>query len=93
MELKTRFGTFFMLIGFTLLVLFIVGDVLEVEELEAWYLLFGTVFAGFGIYLSVLGRQPPEESGRFRLLRRLASRGKKKQEQEEDEEDDSKKDE
>lgn len=91
MELKTRFGTFFMLIGFTLLVLFIIGDVLEVEELEVWYLLFGTVFAGFGIYLSILGRQPPGESGRFRLLRRLASRGKKKQEEEK--EDDSKEDE
>jgi hypothetical protein len=91
MELRSRFGTFFMLIGFTLLILFIVGDVMEVEELEAWYLLFGTVFAGFGIYLSILGRQPRGESGRFRLLRRLTDRGKKKQE--EDKEDDSKKDE
>jgi hypothetical protein len=79
MGLKNRFGTFFMLIGFTLLVLFIVGDVMEVEELEAWYLLFGVVFAGFGIYLTILGRKPREDSGRFRMIRKIASRGKKKQ--------------
>jgi hypothetical protein len=91
MELKNRFGTFFMLIGFTLLVLFIVADVLEVENLEPWYLLFGVLFAGFGIYLNILGRKPREDSGRFRMIRKVASRGKKKKE--DDGEDDSKGDE
>lgn len=76
-----------MLIGFTLLVLFVMADVLEVENLNAWYLLFGVLFAAFGIYLFILGRKPPEDSGRFRAVRKLTSRSKKKKDDDEGDKD------
>jgi hypothetical protein len=77
MELRSGFAKIFILVGVILLLLFVAADIVEVERLNAWYLLFGVVFTAFGIYLSVSGRKPPEESARFRTLRRLAKRGRK----------------
>jgi hypothetical protein len=76
MDLKNRFGTVFILIGVVLLFLFVAADIVEVENLNAWYLVFGVIFTAFGIFLKVSDRKPPEESARFRTLRRLAGRGK-----------------
>jgi hypothetical protein len=76
MDLKNRFGKFFIWVGLILLLLFVAADIVEVENLNAWYLLSGVVFTAFGIYLSILGRKPPEESGRFRTLRKISQRGK-----------------
>jgi len=78
MNLKKRFGNFFLIIGFTLLVLFFASDFLE--EVNGWYLLFGVIFFSFGVSLAIKGRTPPEPSQRFRTVRKLMGK-----EQEEDE--------
>jgi hypothetical protein len=77
MGLKSRFGTFFIWLGILLLFLFIAADIVEAEDLNAWYLIGGAAALSFGIYLSVSGREPPEESARFRTVRRLSKRRKK----------------
>ena len=69
MNLNKRFGTFFLMIGFALLVLFFASDFLE--EVNGWYLLFGLLFFAFGISLAWRGRTPPEPSQRFRTMRKL----------------------
>jgi hypothetical protein len=80
MDLKNRFGTVFILIGGVLLFLFVAADFVEVENLNAWYLVFGVIFTAFGIFLKASDRKPPEESARFRTLRRLSRRGKQRDE-------------
>jgi hypothetical protein len=77
MELKNRFGSFFIWVGVVLLLLFVAADIVEVEELNGWYLVAGVASLAFGLYLSIMGRTPPEESTRFRTLRRIAGRRKK----------------
>jgi hypothetical protein len=69
MNLKKRFGNFFLMIGFGLLVLFFASDFLE--EVNGWYLLFGVIFFSFGVSLAWKGRTPPEPSQRFRTARKL----------------------
>jgi hypothetical protein len=69
MNLKKRFGNFFLMIGFSLLVLFFASDFLE--EVNGWYLLFGVIFFSFGVSLAWKGRTPPEPSQRFRTARKL----------------------
>lgn len=78
MDFKSRFGKFFIWLGLILLLLFITADIVDVEDLNAWYLFFGTIFLVLGVFLSLAGRKPPEESARFRSVRKMANRRKKK---------------
>ena len=77
MELRKRFGSFFIWVGVVLLLLFVAADIVEAEDLNGWYLLGGAASTAFGLFLSISGRKPPEESARFRALRRMAGRRKK----------------
>lgn len=69
MNLKKRFGTFFLILGFFMLVLFFASD--YIENVNAWYLLFGIIFCSIGVSLVWKGRTPPEPSQRFRTVRRV----------------------
>ena len=69
MELKKRFGNFFMLIGFILLVLFFISDYLD--QVNLWYLLFGLILFVIGARLAWKGRTPPEPSQRFRTAKKI----------------------
>jgi hypothetical protein len=80
--MKSRIGTFLILIGVVLLFLFTAADVVDAEEQNVWYLVFGVIFAVWGIRLKITSRKPPEDSARFRLVRRLTQRGRKKQDDE-----------
>jgi len=72
MNLKKRFGTFFLIVGFFLLVLFFASD--YIERVNLWYLLFGVIFTSMGVSLAWKGRTPPEPSQRFRTLKKLMGR-------------------
>jgi len=74
-------------VGFFLLFLFVAGDMADVDGLSAGYLLFGVLFSVSGWLLLKSGRKPPEESGRFRTVRKLGRRGKKKQANDEDDQE------
>jgi hypothetical protein len=79
MEFKSRLGTFLIWVGIVLLLLFIAADIVEADELNAFYPLFGVIFTSLGIYLKRIGRKPPDESGRSRTLRKRAWGGNKTQ--------------
>ena len=82
MNLKSGFSRIFLMIGVILLTLFVAADIVEVEVLNPLYLLFGVLFTGVGIFLLLAGRETPEESARFRTLRKLAGRKRKGEEDE-----------
>jgi ABC-type transport system involved in cytochrome c biogenesis permease subunit len=83
MDLSNRFGTVFIWVGLILLLLFVAADIVEVENLDAWYLVFGVASTAFGIFLKNAGRKTPEESARFRTLRKLTG-GRHNQDSDED---------
>ena len=67
--LINRIGTFFILIGLGLIGLFILSDVADSPSCN--YLVIGAILLGLGIFLWFKDpRQPPEPTGRFRLLQR-----------------------
>ena len=72
--LKKRLGIFFTLLGAAVLGLFFTSD--TISQPQIGYLFWGVVFFGIGVMFLRRGRTPPEESQRFRLVRRLFS-GKK----------------
>ena len=74
--MKSRFGTLLFIVGFFLLFLFVAGDMADVDGLSAGYLLFGVLLSVLGWLLLKGGRKPPEESGRFRTVRKLTGRGR-----------------
>ena len=81
MNLKKRFGNFFILIGSILLVLFFVSDYLD--QVNVWYLLFGLIIFTLGVRLAWKGRTPPEPSQRFRTIKKfMGGRDKDKKEKE-----------
>ncbi len=84
MDLKNRLGTFFILIGFVLLVLFFASDYLRAPQ--GWYLLIGAASFGFGIFLVAGTDKPKESNERFRLMRKMFGNDKKEKK------DDNKKD-
>jgi hypothetical protein len=75
-ELIIRVGTFFILIGFYLLVLFIASDFAQMTDFD--YLFLAVLAIGIGWVLQ-RRRQPPPPSGRFSSLRKLRENLSKKQ--------------
>ena len=82
MSLMKRFGNFFMLVGFILLVLFFASDYLD--QVNGWYLLFGLILFVFGVRLAWKGRTPPEPSQRFRTVKKIMGGRDKGDKQKED---------
>lgn len=73
MNITKRIGTFFLVIGVALLVLFFASDY---QDQPSWsFLLLGVVALGLGVSLSVSGREPHEPVERFRLMRRMFGSG------------------
>lgn len=72
MNLRKRFGNFFLVIGISLLFLFFISDVIEIPN--GWYLFIGAILAGFGTYLYLSGLTPTEPAQRFRRVRRVFSK-------------------
>jgi len=62
------------MVGAVLLVLFFLSD--SLGQANGWYLLIGTLLAGTGGTILWRRREKPQESNRFRMLRRMSSRDK-----------------
>jgi hypothetical protein len=73
-ELIVRVGTFFTLIGFYLLVLFIASDFAHMTDFD--YLFLAVLAIGVGWVLQ-RRRPPPPPAGRFSVLRKLRENFKK----------------
>ena len=72
--LKKRLGIFFALLGAAVLGLFFTSD--TISQPQIGYLFWGVIFFALGVLFLRRSRTPPEESQRFRLVRRVFS-GKK----------------
>lgn len=81
MNVTKRMGTFFLVMGTALLVLFFASDYLE--QANGWYLLGGVVSFGVGLALSQQGRESREPVERFRLMRRMFGGGSEKEREKE----------
>lgn len=82
MSFRARFGNFLLIIGITLVLLFVYTD--AASEPYFRYILFGVVLILLGMFLRwITPAQSPPPSGRFRLLK---SRPKKPKEKDNDEE-------
>ena len=77
MEILRRLGTFFLLIGLVLLVLY-AGSVLS-KEAKTNYLLAGLVTCVIGLLLQ--GKKQPTDSGRFSSIRRASAASRQRREE------------
>ena len=72
-----RIGTFFILLGIGSVGLFILSDMSDTPTCN--YLVFGAVFLALGIVLWLRDpAPPPQETGRFRILRKTEKKQGKK---------------
>ncbi len=71
---KSRLGTFLLLVGFVMLILFFGTD----QSLNPQYILFfgGTPLTALGIYWIWSNRKPPQPTTRFASLRRMMNPSK-----------------
>jgi hypothetical protein len=77
-ELRPRVGTFFIIIGFGLLALFIGSDM--AKQVNFWYFLSAVGCLGLGIYLRIISSREKGPSQRFGAIRGYLA--KRKQEKE-----------
>lgn len=72
-----RIGTFFMLVGLLLIGLFIVSDI--AQSPSCGYIIIGSVLLVLGIFLWFRDpAPPPQETGRFRILKGVGKKQEKK---------------
>jgi hypothetical protein len=79
MNLTSKIGAFFLIVGGLALVIFFASTASEAPSFD--FLLVGLGSTLLGGYLIFQGREPPAPSGRFRIL----NRKRKKEEKEEQE--------
>ena len=77
MQILRRLGSFFILIGLILLVLY-VGSVIS-KDGKASYLLVAIVALVAGILFQ--GKKPPNDSGRFNAIRRASATSRQRREE------------
>lgn len=73
---KSRIGLFFLLIGLFLMIIFFATD--QSQNPKFWMFFFGILSLSLGIYMALRFRRQPEDSGRFRLLRKYQDTQKEK---------------
>ena len=76
--LLERMGTFFILVGLGLLLLFVASDLGEATYFR--YFFFGTASMAVGWFLRRAGAPPPKPSQRFAALRRAMEKQREAQE-------------
>jgi hypothetical protein len=77
MEILRRLGTFFILVGLVLLILF-AGSVMS-KDAKTSYLLAGVVTFLVGLLLK--GKKQPSDSGRFSAIRRASAATRQRREE------------
>jgi len=78
--LKRRLGIFFSFVGMAVLALFFTSDIVKQPNIS--YLFWGITFLMLGLFFMRSAQPDPEESQRFRLIRRIFSRKKNEDEEE-----------
>jgi hypothetical protein len=73
-----RIGTFFMVVGFALIVLFVLTDIANSPQFGYFFLGALGVVGGVLLLWRTPGAPPPPPSGRFRLLKNISNRNKAK---------------
>jgi len=73
-----RIGTFLFIVGFALIVLFILSDVGNTPQFGYFFLGVLGVLGGVALWWRAPSGPPPPSSGRFRLLRSMGKRAPKK---------------
>lgn len=72
-----RVGTFFILIGLGLIGLYILSDIAQAPSCN--FIIFGGISLAFGIYLWMRDpKPPPQQTGRFRILKSGGMKQEKK---------------
>jgi hypothetical protein len=71
-DLISRVGTFFVLLGILLVVLFIMSD--AVQKTRFNYFFFGGLFMVIGLYFKRITARPPKSSNRFEAIRKWQQR-------------------
>lgn len=74
--MSARIGTFLFLFGFLLIVFFVLTDLANQPNFVYFILGALAIIGGAILWWRVPGGAPPPPSGRFRILKNLASRGK-----------------
>ncbi|HMD90352.1 MAG TPA: hypothetical protein VKF38_14415 [Anaerolineaceae bacterium] len=69
-----KVGSFLIVIGVALIVLFVLSDVAHAREFH--YLLYGMIILLIGIFVVGTNPKPPVESNRFRMLKRKSEKQK-----------------
>ena len=78
-EFISRIGTFFLLVGIGLLVLFVLSEMAEKTDLS--YFCWGTIILVLGfVFRAQYKAPPPAASGRFGILKKLTFKRKPKEE-------------
>ena len=83
MPSKWQVGQFFLVLGVLLLVLYFVTN--QAKSPTILYFCSGTLLLILGIYMMWLGRNPPLDRERFRMLRQMSERRKKPKKEEKSE--------
>jgi hypothetical protein len=76
-EFISRIGTFFLLVGFGLTVLFVASDLSGKTNFT--YFLFGLASLGYGFYLKRVTAPPPKPSTRFEGIRKFQQKRREAQ--------------
>ena len=79
MQISHRLGTFFLLVGLALLILFVASAMSK--DTNGVYLPLSIIALGVGFLLR--RNKPVNESGRFRILHQARERSRKRQEEKE----------
>jgi len=76
---KSKIGRFFLFIGLSLLVIFFAMD--HAKHPSYGYFCIGIILAVLGGFFVITGHKPPEESMRFRTLRRWREQQRQRKEE------------
>jgi hypothetical protein len=75
-RMSARIGSFLFLLGFILVIFFVLTDLANQPNFLYFILGAFAVIAGAFLWWRIPGGAPPPPSGRFRLLKNLSTRGK-----------------
>ena len=83
MPYKWQVGQFFLVLGILLLILYFITN--QAKSPTILYFCSGVLLLFLGIYLMWVGRNPPMDRERFRMLRQMSERRKKPKKEEKSE--------
>ena len=80
MSFKWQVGQFFLILGVLLLILYFITN--QAKSPPTIYFCIGVLLLLLGIYIMWVGRNPPMDRERFRMLRQMSEKRKKPKKEE-----------